>query len=61
MKSLIITESDFNKVVPWWRIFIPFSTYAIDAMILGHYGELEYGYNNVENLPKLYRKLVKNG
>lgn len=58
MKTLIIYEDDFNKVVPLW-LCIPFMPYSCDAMIIGHYGSLEYGYNEIEDLPKRYRKLVK--
>ena len=58
MKTLIIHEDDFNRVVPWWRCFNIFSIYAMDAMAIGHYGALEYGYEEVNDLPKLYQKLV---
>lgn len=59
MKTLKIYESDFNKVIPWWMC-IPFMPYSLDVMTIGHYGCLEYGYNTIKDLPKRYRKLVKN-
>lgn len=58
MKSLIILEEEFDKVVPWYLCLIPFSIYSIDAMTIGHYGKIEYGYDNIKDLPKRYRQLV---
>lgn len=59
--SIVISEADFDKVVPWWVLFIPFYgwDYSYDAMTIGHYGSIEYGYDEIEDLPKYYQKLIK--
>lgn len=58
MKTLMMTESDFNKVVPWCCC-LPGTRYFADAMILSEYGSFDIGYNEITDLPKRYQKLVK--
>ena len=53
-----MTESDFNKVVPWCCC-LPGTRYFADAMILSEYGSFDIGYNEITDLPKRYQKLVK--
>lgn len=56
MNRLIITEQDFHKVVPLWA---KLTTYSYDSMTISHYGQIEYAYDNITDLPKYYRKLVE--
>lgn len=64
-KKLLIGDEEFRKAVPWWLsillFFNPFGgwDYLHDGMAIDEFGYIEYGYDEVEDLPKLYRKLVK--